>query len=76
MSFRKAVAKQLGYVNQSREISRIDEVLEKVAEASMEDCQYVNAIAENNNKAIERITEAMLEQSKQMTALMEKMTTN
>ena len=55
---------------------RIDEVLEKVAEASMEDHQYVNAIAENNNKAIERIMEAMLKQSKQMMAFMEKMTTN
>ena len=76
MSFRKATARQLGYVNQAREIPRFDEMLEKVAEASMEDRQYVNAMAENNNKAIERIMETMLEQSKQMMALMEKMATN
>ena len=76
MSFRKATARQLGYVNQAREIPRFDEMLEKVAEASMEDRQYVNAMAENNNKASERIMETMLEQSKQMMALMEKMATN
>ena len=63
-------------MNQAREIPRIDEMLEKVAEASMEDCQYVNAVAEKNNKTIERIMETMLEQSKQMMALMEKMATN
>ena len=73
MPFRKVTARQLGYVKQANEMPKVEEVLEKMAETSIEDRQYINAAVEINNKAMEKLTEAMIKQSKQMTALVAKM---
>lgn len=46
MSFWKAMARQLGYLNQANEMPKVSEVLEQMAEASIEDRQLVNLVVE------------------------------
>lgn len=73
MSFRKATARQLGYVKQTKDTPNIDKVLDQLADVSIEDYQYRNAKLKSNNKAMETFIEAIVEQSKQMMALVAKM---
>lgn len=73
MSFRKATARQLGCVKQTKDMPNIDKVLDQLADVSIEDYQYRNAILKSDNKAMETFIEAIVEQSKQMMALVAKM---
>lgn len=40
------MARQLGYLNQANEMPKVSEVLEQMAEASIEDRQLVNLVVE------------------------------
>lgn len=69
-NYKKPMVRQLWYMNQVKELPKVEEVLEKMAEASMEDRQYFNAVVESNSKPLEKLMVAMLKQSEQMMALM------
>lgn len=74
MAYRKATERQLGYANQSKEMPKVDEVLEKMVEESMEDRQFFNSVGESNTKVIEKLIDAFTKSQEQMATLMKSLT--
>ena len=73
LMYRKATARNMGYVNKTEEIKeQLTEVLTQMAAAQQADHEYINATTETTTKSMEAMMKIMLEQQKQMTTFMEK----
>ena len=78
MMYRKATARQMGYTNNVREAryeNTLQGTIDKIAEAAQEDRKYVNQAVASNKQMMETMMATIIEQQKQMTALMTKMNT-